>query len=90
MASATLLKSSFLPNKPEWWGATTTRRPGTATTVAMVVRASAYADELVKTVVRTSSIVFLSRLADRDRITILYARTRRTSVIEFRFLPHAT
>ncbi|XP_078150568.1 fructose-bisphosphate aldolase, chloroplastic [Carex rostrata] len=47
MASATLLKSSFLPKKTEWFGA----RPAANRPVAVsvTVRASAYADELVKT-----------------------------------------
>ncbi|GJM87893.1 hypothetical protein PR202_ga03892 [Eleusine coracana subsp. coracana] len=48
MASATLLKSSFLPKKSEW-GATRQVAAPRPVTVAMVVRASAYADELVKT-----------------------------------------
>lgn len=49
MASATLLKSSFLPKKAEWFGA----RPAANRQVAVsvTVRASAYADELVKTAV---------------------------------------
>lgn len=57
MVSATVLKSSFLPKKSEW-GAT--RQPAAArpATVSMVVRASAYADELVKTAVR--SFVFIT------------------------------
>ncbi|KAE8820781.1 chloroplast fructose-1,6-biphosphate aldolase [Hordeum vulgare] len=48
MASATLLKSSFLPKKAEW-GATRQAAAPKPMTVSMVVRASAYADELVKT-----------------------------------------
>uniref|UniRef100_A0ACD5X3K2 Uncharacterized protein n=1 Tax=Avena sativa TaxID=4498 RepID=A0ACD5X3K2_AVESA len=48
MASATLLKSSFLPKKSEW-GATRQAAAPKPMTVSMVVRASAYADELVKT-----------------------------------------
>ena len=50
MASATLLKSSFLPKKAEW-GATRQVAAPKPVTVSMVVRASAYADELVQTVV---------------------------------------
>lgn len=49
MASATLLKSSFLPKKAEWGVA----RQVAAPRVSMVVRAGAYDDELVKTAVRT-------------------------------------
>ncbi|CAM0950010.1 unnamed protein product [Alopecurus aequalis] len=45
MASATLLKSSFLPKKSEWGAA----RQVAAPRVSMVVRAGAYDDELVKT-----------------------------------------
>ncbi|VAI14856.1 unnamed protein product [Triticum turgidum subsp. durum] len=45
MASATLLKSSFLPKKAEWGVA----RQVAAPRVSMVVRAGAYDDELVKT-----------------------------------------
>lgn len=52
MASATLLKSSFLPKKAEW-GAV---RQVAAPRVSMVVRAGAYDDELVKTAVRSKSI----------------------------------
>ncbi|VAI03496.1 unnamed protein product [Triticum turgidum subsp. durum] len=48
MASAALLKSSFLPKKAEW-GATRQAAAAKPVTVSMVVRASAYADELVKT-----------------------------------------
>ncbi|GJN07253.1 hypothetical protein PR202_ga25072 [Eleusine coracana subsp. coracana] len=48
MASATLLKSSFLPKKAEW-GATRQAAAPKPVTVSMIVRASAYADELVKT-----------------------------------------
>ncbi|VAH93394.1 unnamed protein product [Triticum turgidum subsp. durum] len=48
MASATLLKSSFLPKKAEW-GTTRQAAAPKPVTVSMVVRASAYADELVKT-----------------------------------------
>jgi fructose-bisphosphate aldolase class I len=48
MASATLLKSSFLPKKAEWGAA----RQVAAPRVSMVVRAGAYDDELVKTAVR--------------------------------------
>ncbi|CAM0874671.1 unnamed protein product [Alopecurus aequalis] len=48
MASATLLKSSFLPKKSEW-GATRQAAAPKPMTVSMVVRASAYADELIKT-----------------------------------------
>jgi hypothetical protein len=51
MASATLLKSSFLPKKAEW-GATRQVAAPKPTTVSMVARASAYADELVQTAVR--------------------------------------
>jgi fructose-bisphosphate aldolase class I len=50
MASATLLKSSFLPKKAEW-GATRQAAAPKPVTVSMVVRASAYADELVQTAV---------------------------------------
>ncbi|KAJ1264977.1 hypothetical protein BS78_08G041800 [Paspalum vaginatum] len=46
-SAAALLKSSFLPKKSEWGGAT--RQLSKPLTVSMVVRASAYADELVKT-----------------------------------------
>ncbi|XP_039139790.1 fructose-bisphosphate aldolase 1, chloroplastic [Dioscorea cayenensis subsp. rotundata] len=48
MASATLLKSSFLPRKTEWLN---TARPNTNKSSAVVfsVRAGSYADELVKT-----------------------------------------
>jgi fructose-bisphosphate aldolase class I len=53
MASATLLKSSFLPKKAEWGAARQATAPRPVT-VSMVVRASAYADELVKTAVRSS------------------------------------
>lgn len=59
MASATLLKSSFLPKKAEW-GATRQAAAPKLMTVSMVVRASAYADELVKTAVcflNTKSII---------------------------------
>ena len=58
MASATLLKSSFLNKKAEW-GATRQVAAPRPVTVSMVVRASAYADELVQTAVwflNTSSI----------------------------------
>lgn len=48
MASATLLKSSFLPKKSEWGAARQLTAPRPVT-VSVVVRASAYADELVKT-----------------------------------------
>nr|ABG22383.1 Fructose-bisphosphate aldolase, chloroplast precursor, putative, expressed [Oryza sativa Japonica Group] len=48
MASATLLKSSFLPKKSEW-GATRQAAAPKPVTVSMVVRAGAYDDELVKT-----------------------------------------
>nr|CAB3463198.1 unnamed protein product [Digitaria exilis] len=48
MVSATVLKSSFLPKKSEW-GATRQAAAPRPATVSMVVRASAYADELVKT-----------------------------------------
>lgn len=50
MASATLLKSSFLPKKSEW-GATRQAAAPKPVTVSMVVRAGAYDDELVKTAV---------------------------------------
>ena len=60
MASATLLKSSFLPKKAEW-GATRQVAAPKPVTVSMVVRASAYADELVQTVVwfLNTSIIIL-------------------------------
>ncbi|KAJ3671444.1 hypothetical protein LUZ60_007523 [Juncus effusus] len=48
MASATILKSSFLPKKTDWFGGarTTTNRH---VSVSFTVRAGAYSDELVKT-----------------------------------------
>ncbi|KAK8447341.1 hypothetical protein SEVIR_8G051700v4 [Setaria viridis] len=46
--SATLLKSSFLPKTAEW-GTTRQAAAPKPVTVSMVVRASAYADELVQT-----------------------------------------
>ncbi|ONK58234.1 uncharacterized protein A4U43_C09F9930 [Asparagus officinalis] len=48
MASATLLKSSFLPKKSEWFGAkgASNSQP---LAVSFTVRAGAYSDELVKT-----------------------------------------
>lgn len=52
MVAASLLKSSFLPKKSEW-GATRQAAAPRPATVSVVVRASAYADELVKTAVRT-------------------------------------
>lgn len=58
MASATLLKSSFLPKKGEW-GTTRQAAGPKPVTVSMVVHASAYADELVQTAVwflNTSSV----------------------------------
>jgi hypothetical protein len=54
MASATLLKSSFLPKKAEWGAA----RQVAAPRVSMVVRAGAYDDELVKTAVRYQFFCF--------------------------------
>jgi fructose-bisphosphate aldolase, class I len=51
MASATLLKSSFLPKKAEWGATRQAPAPKPVTTVSMVARASAYADELVRTAV---------------------------------------
>ncbi|RZR97876.1 hypothetical protein BHM03_00027144 [Ensete ventricosum] len=53
MASAALLKSSFLPRRSEWH---TIRKSSTpqSTVVAFSVRAGAYSDELVKTAVCTS------------------------------------
>uniref|UniRef100_A0A0E0MK58 Fructose-bisphosphate aldolase n=1 Tax=Oryza punctata TaxID=4537 RepID=A0A0E0MK58_ORYPU len=48
MASATLLKSSFLPKKPDW-GASRHLAAPRPPSVSMVVRAGAYDDELVKT-----------------------------------------
>lgn len=50
MASATLLKSSFLHKKAEW-GATRQAATPKPVTVSMVVHASAYAKELVETAV---------------------------------------
>ncbi|KAG2615087.1 hypothetical protein PVAP13_3NG030100 [Panicum virgatum] len=49
MASATLLKSSFLPKKSEWGASRQVAAPRPVTVSMVVVRASAYADELVKT-----------------------------------------
>lgn len=52
MASATLLKSSFLPKTSEWLTArksSNLQQP--PTTICLAVRASAYSDELVKTAV---------------------------------------
>ncbi|KAJ1254747.1 hypothetical protein BS78_K331800 [Paspalum vaginatum] len=46
MVSATVLKSSFLPKKAEWGATRAAPKPAM---VSMVVRASAYADELVQT-----------------------------------------
>ncbi|CAO2145746.1 unnamed protein product [Urochloa humidicola] len=48
MAPGTLLKSSFHPKKAEW-GATRQVAAPKPVTVSMVVRASAYADELIQT-----------------------------------------
>ena len=53
MASATLLKSSFLPKKSEWGASRQVAAPRPVTVSMVVVRASAYADELVKTAVRS-------------------------------------
>jgi len=49
MASATLLKSSFLPKKSEWGASRQVAAPRPVTVSMVVVRARAYADELVKT-----------------------------------------
>ena len=52
-SAATLLKSSFLPKKSEWGASRQVAAPRPVTVSMVVVRASAYADELVKTAVRS-------------------------------------
>lgn len=52
MVAASLLKSSFLPKKSEWGATRQAAAAPRPATVSVVVRASAYADELVKTAVR--------------------------------------
>ncbi|KAM0940507.1 putative fructose-bisphosphate aldolase [Dioscorea sansibarensis] len=49
MASATLLKSSFLPKKSEWHNAPKPSLNSKQLTLTFAVRASSYADELVNT-----------------------------------------
>jgi hypothetical protein len=59
MASVTLIKSSFCPKKAEW-GATRQAAASRPVTVAMAVRPTPYADELVQTAVwylNTDSII---------------------------------
>jgi len=64
-SAATLLKSSFLPKKSEWGASRQVAAPRPVTVSMVVVRASAYADELVKTAVLDHSDLLLRSSSSR-------------------------
>ncbi|KAG0464643.1 hypothetical protein HPP92_018807 [Vanilla planifolia] len=55
MASATILKSSFLPKKSEWFASARSSAGRQPAAVSFTIRAGSYADELVKTAKKVAS-----------------------------------